>query len=321
MATVQASETHSSRSQLDFQLRFDGSDQDRIRQYGEAHGLDAATQALYEAVRKSCRHQDAIEQIDGFCEKDQSHKTTSEQCPLFVVVPGFLHKEYPSSGADGRMLIEAAQQRGWPVEVIPVTSTGRLTDNANTIIQWLQAHADRPIVMASISKGSSDIVAALSDPRADQAFANVVGWVNVCGIIHGSPVVDAISRKKLLMLFFRAMFAVRGWCFASVTDLAYKRGPLGDELTLPASIKTVHAVGFPLEDDFVHSRLRKFRNLVGEAGPNDGAILLLDSILAPGVVYPVQGADHYMRPRHQMQRLLQGLLDYVTSDWQEPDHA
>lgn len=298
-----------------FELRYDASDADRIREITLAHGLDHATDVLYHAVLNAARGAEAIQFIDRQIERSSAEEKAATQSNLqMAIVPGFLYREYPSSGADGRMLVEAAEKRGWAWERIPVASTGRLQDNAETIIRWLKQHGDRPTVLASISKGSSDVAAALRHPDAADAFANVVGWVNVCGIIHGSPVVDAILKKRLATLGFRTLFLLRRWCFRSVTDLGYHGGPLRNGFALPKGMKAVHAIGFPMEADMVHSRLRKFRQLVGGQGPNDGAILLMDTIHAPGVVYPVRGADHYMRPRHKVQPILDGLLEYLISD-------
>ena len=172
-----------------------------------------------------------------------------------VVVPGFLYREYPASGADGRMLIAASERLGWQVRTIEVSSTGRLSDNARTILDWLRQHARQPTVLASISKGGSDIVAALQQPDAAEAFRHVLGWVDVCGIIRGSPVVDHVSRQWLRMLGFRALFALRRWCFASVLDLRHSGGLLERGFTPPKQLQIVHVVGFPQQHDFVHPRL------------------------------------------------------------------
>lgn len=299
-----------------FALEFGPGDHQRICQIAKQHGLDRATELLYQAVKTSARHASAIELIDQYVGADPQKsegRFPSDEIQM-AIVPGFLYREYPSSGADGRLLVEAAEKRGWKWDRVPVGSTGRLVENGEAIVKWLQENGDRPTVLASISKGGSDIVQALRHRDADEAFRNVVGWVNVCGIINGSPVVDAMSKRRLAMLGFRLMFFLRRWTFQSVLDLRYGGGTLRGGFALPKRMKTVHVVGFPDEADFVHSRLRSFRNLVGSLGPNDGAILLLDSIHAQGVVYPVRGADHYMRPRHKVQPLINGILDYLMTD-------
>ncbi len=287
-------------------------DSDRIRELVAERGIDDATKVLFDSVCDSAKHGPAIREIDRLCDAGESGSLALGVAVQVAVVPGFLYREYPASGADGRMLIEASERLGWQVRTIEVASTGRLGENSRTILDWLKQHARQPTVLASISKGGSDIVAALQQPDAAEAFRHVVGWVDVCGIIRGSPVVDHVARQWLPMLGFRTLFALRRWCFASVLDLRHSGGVLEQGFTPPKHLRIVHVVGFPQRDDFVHPRLRSFHALLGSRGPSDGAILLLDCIEAPGVVYPLWGADHYMRPRHRTQPLCQGLLRFAA---------
>ncbi len=273
------------------------------------HGRDEMTRRLFESVRASDKHGPAIEAIDRLC---KSPAPSGDAAVQVAIVPGFLYRQYPHSGADGRMLSKAAAQLGWDARVIEVGSTGRLATNASMILDWLRRHATRPTVLASISKGGSDIVAALQRPEAQDAFADVVGWVDVGGIIAGSPVVDVVSKNWLHMLGFRALFACRRWDFGSVLDLRRRGGILAEGFAAHEHMRIVHAVGFPQENDFVHAKLRSFAHKIGSMGPNDGAILLLDSLAAAGVVYPVWGADHYMRPRYRTEPLCRGLLQYAA---------
>ncbi|MDG2222643.1 MAG: hypothetical protein P8L85_14790, partial [Rubripirellula sp.] len=148
------------------------------------------------------------------------------------------------------------------------------------------------------------------EPSCEQ-FSNVIGWVNVCGVLRGSPIVDRVSRQRIRMLGIRLFFALRRWTMASVLDLRHDGGMLEAGFNPPGHMNIVHAVGFPAEEDFTLAKLRRFHHQIGELGPNDGVILLHDALRAAGVVYPVLGADHYMRPRFRVQPLCRGLLRYA----------
>ncbi len=283
---------------------------ERMRSIVAERGLDFATALLYDRVRTSAEYSRVIDAIDRQC----AAPNTSASPVRVAIVPGFLYREYPSSGADGRMLVEAARRIGWECDVIPVASTGRLRNNGEIILQWLREHDDgRPVVLASISKGGSDIAAALQHPERDAAFRNVVGWVNVCGIVRGSQVVDRTLARWWQNVGFRLLFAARRWDFGAVRDLRQMGGPLEEPFDAPAAMRIVHAVGFPLAAHFTNSRLSAFHRLIGDLGPNDGAIVLTDLLQAPGVIYPVWGADHYLRPRFRTQPLCEALLRYAAA--------
>lgn len=283
---------------------------ERMRCIVAERGLDFATALLYDRVRTSAEYSREFDAIDRQC----AAPNTSAPAVRVAIVPGFLYREYPSSGADGRMLIEAARRIGWECDVIPVGSTGRLRNNGEMILQWLREHDDgRPFVLASISKGGSDIAAALKHPEREDAFRNVVGWVNVCGIVRGSQAVDRTLARWWQNVGFRLFFAARRWDFGAVRDLRQMGGPLEEAFEAPATMRIVHAVGFPLAAHFTHPRLRSFHRLLGDLGPNDGAIVLTDLLQTPGVVYPVWGADHYLRPRFRTQPLCEALLRYAAA--------
>ena len=57
---------------------------------------------------------------------------------------------------------------------------------------------------------------------------------------------------------------------------------------------------------------RGYRRL-SPLGPNDGTVLLEDVFALPGRVYPVWGADHYLRPAgRDMSQLVAGILGYLS---------
>jgi hypothetical protein len=59
--------------------------------------------------------------------------------------------------------------------------------------------------------------------------------------------------------------------------------------------------------------MRRCHEFLAPLGPNDGAILLADSCALPGLVYPVWGADHNLRPSWDIRRLGMALLHYLAA--------
>jgi len=94
-------------------------------------------------------------------------------------------------------------------------------------------------------------------------------------------------------------------------------GPLDFPLLLPAHLRVVHIVGFPLACHLTSRLARRSYRRLAPLGPNDGGgILLGDVTRLPGLIYPVWGADHYMRPAWDVcsligrivQRMVEGTL-------------
>jgi hypothetical protein len=75
-------------------------------------------------------------------------------------------------------------------------------------------------------------------------------------------------------------------------------------------------VGFPLAQHLTNALARRCYRRVRHLGPNDGAgILLGDVCRLPGHVYPVWGADHYLRPRgRDLRDLARGIFLYLHEE-------
>ena len=231
-----------------------------------------------------------------------------------VIVPGAFHRENPRTGADGRVVREVAAQLGLPVVVAPVSSTGSLAENARLLADWLSASGDGRLILVSVSKGGSDVKMALARPDAARAFARVAGWVNLCGILEGTPMADWLLSPGWLARANRFVYRVRGRSLDFLEDLRRFPGcALDFPLMLPPHLRAVHVVGFPLRQHFHNGLARRCHARIEAFGPNDGSILLSDAPRWPGQLCPVWGADHYLRPREDVRPLLAALLGHLTS--------
>jgi len=209
-------------------------------------------------------------------------------------------------------LQEQAVRLGCRCELIPTNSQGSVAENGKFISDWLQSHADRRIILASISKGGADIKAAMASADAAQAFRPVIGWISLCGILDGSPTVNWLLERPIRKYFYRLLFALRGLRFQLFEDLRRMPGsPLDAPMNLPAAVRLLHIVGFPLQAHLTNRLSRTCHAACARLGPNDGAILLSDMLTLPGAVYPVWGADHYLRPSWALRSLAAAAIRYA----------
>jgi hypothetical protein len=227
---------------------------------------------------------------------------------LLAVAPGAFYRELPRTGADGSLLRQHAADFGCQTALIPTNSTGTAAENGRIIRDWLAEHAGERILLASLSKGAADIKAALAHPDAASAFRPVVAWLNLSGLANGSPLANWLRRPSLPGAFFRALFWWKGLDFALLRQIEWGSGKILDfPLTLPPHIRLVSVAGFPLRRHWTSEVLRGFHGRIAALGPNDGLLLLADVCALPGMVYPVWGADHNLRPAWNIRRLVAAL--------------
>jgi len=274
-----------------------------LRDVTAREGCDFATALLHRRIVESERHEPFLRALGA------RRETTLTSGIRVAIVPGAFYRENPRTGADGRVAREVAAQLGLRSALISVASTGSLAANARVICEWLRAQRDGPLILVSVSKGGSDLKTALAHPDAARIFERVIGWVNLCGILEGTPMADWLLSPHLLARANRFVYRIRGRSLDFLTDLQHYPGcALDFPLTLPAHLRTVHVVGFPLHRHLRNGLARRCHTRLAAHGPNDGSILLADAPRWPGQLCPVWGADHYLRPPVSERPLLAALL-------------
>jgi hypothetical protein len=275
-------------------------------------GIDFATAAAYRHVCNAPRHGELIRRIEAMDDGEPS--TLGSPGFRVAIVPGAFYREHSHTGADGRLLVEIVRRLGYPVEVLPLDGLGRLAAGAAEIRRWLAQQGDEPVVLVSLSKGGSEIKLALAEGH--EPFRNVIAWIDLSGILEGTALVDWLYRQPLRYLGVRGILWWRGYPAAGLEDLRRGAGALlAGPLELPDGLTAIHVVGFPLRRHLSSSWAQRGHARLAPLGPNDGGgILLGDAIARAGLVYPVWGADHYLRPAWDIRRLISRLVRYVEEE-------
>jgi hypothetical protein len=285
-----------------------------LRQVAAAEGNDFATALVYDRLLRSPEHGPFIRRIDS----GRGAGLSLPAGATLAIVPGACHVEYPHTGADGARLRAGAEVWGCPVSVVPLPSLGRLADNAAAIATWLDRQPAGPVLLVSLSKGGADVRMALARPDLTRAFRNVRVWINLSGIVFGTPLVGWFLGCVHRRWFVRFLCWRHRYPFAAVQELdRHADGPLGGEFALPPNLPVIHLVGLPLASHLSSKLSRKTHARLASWGPSDGGGTLLGDICRlPGMIYPVWGADHYMQPRSDVRPLIGQLLGYACQDLQ-----
>ncbi len=294
---------------------------DRLRSLAEKEGLDFATAVLYERTRRE--YAACAARIDDL----YGHKPTDVKFDnvAFVYVPNLAFFADPKSQAVGTTICQVAEQFGCRSNIVPTSATRSLQENGRLVCESIAACAEKSVILVSVSKGSADVKMALQRSDVQDVFSKVIGWIDVCGLSDGSPLVNALSAdvdgrlEKQIKHWFRN----RGVPYVQEVLVAAKElghgteFPLNAPLVVPPHMLRLNVVGFPTSRHFTFEGSRAFHQIISPYGPNDGYGLLRDMVAKPGPVYPIWGTDHYFEAHLDVERLVAALLAYFAERFEK----
>jgi hypothetical protein len=217
---------------------------------------------------------------------------------VFLFVPGWVYKSHPETGADLAKPREVITQIGLENYLIPIGESGTIEKNANFIAQEIvrQNRLGKKIILVSASSGSASVAYALGNLLSVGEAQKVSAWLNIGGLLQGSPLADAAVRGPKRWLTKLITFA-EGWDFASIESMTTHRSRARfNRLRIPPSILVINYVGIPLSGDVTKLAKEGYEDLCRE-GPNDGLALIADEIFPGGVTIVELGLDHYFQDR------------------------
>ena len=148
-------------------------------------------------------------------------------------------------------------------------------------------HSARRLIVISASKSSPEVALALTRLEATEN-RHVAAWINVAGVLQGSPLADEHLFKELEFLVGEVDPAGE----ESLTTQRSRRR--FESFRIPKHVLVVNYVGNPVTGTFSFWGRPGFNSL-RKYGPNDGVSLLSDTIVPGAVTLADLDNDHFMR--------------------------
>ena len=156
-----------------------------------------------------------------------------------------------------------------------------------TEIRHLIMQSGRRLIVISASKSGPEVALALTRLQPAET-RHVAAWINVAGVLQGSPLADQHSFRKLEFLVGEVDMAGE----ESLTTLRARRR--FDSFHIPEHVLVVNYLGIPVTGSISIWGQSGFYSL-RQHGPNDGITLLSDMIVPGGVTLADLENDHFMR--------------------------
>jgi hypothetical protein len=269
--------------------------------------LDRATRALYASVCAAPKNRGLREALEG----SRTAPRALARDLRIVLVPGILYRDFPHTGADGAVVRDIAARLEIPFDIVPLNGTEGLERAADLIIGRLLAIPEQSrVLLFSLSKGSAEVRHALGRDQACVAFRRVHAWVSVSGLPFGTPTAETVFRRPLARAWISAWFWFRRLRLERLRELLFHRP--GASFEIPPHLQFVQIAAFPLHSQLRDRRSRRFQKRLAAFGPNDGFAILAELAALPGSLYPVWGADHYLRGGPELSEAMTRLIEYLS---------
>ncbi len=273
-------------------------DQARLRELGLEVSVDFAALAFARALGADERSR-AVQAVfdrlvrDGPARSEEALRQPGAFPYTVLFAPAWLYRSHPWTGADFARQRRLLDRMGIGNRLIETAESGSVEDNAAAIAAAVREAAGDggDLILVSTSKSGAEVAVALSRLLSPEEAASVVGWLNVGGALRGTPLADAALRPPASWLT-RFVFGITGWNWSSLTSIA--TGPSRKRLhgaRLPDSIAVVNLVAVPLSGSVGRKASWGYK-VLRRHGPNDGVVLLADTIWPGGANLVVLGSDH-----------------------------
>jgi hypothetical protein len=234
---------------------------------------------------------------------------------MVLFVPGWDYVENgPVTGADFARPRKLATEFGLENYLVPLPPTGSVEENAVVVAAEVtkRSASGKKILLAGASSAGPAIHLALGELIPKKELGSIKAWLNLGGILQGSPLVDHFQRRPQVWLFDLVVWG-KGWSRDAMLGMgtvpSRKRF---ERLRVDENILMVNYLGIPLSGQLSRYSEDKYPLLKPE-GPNDGLTLLSDVIAPNSVTIVALGSDHFFAEDPNIDEKTVALMTLIIS--------
>jgi len=273
-------------------------DQARLRELGREVSVDFAALAFARAVGADAGSRAVQAAFERFLQAGLERSAAALRRPrafpyTVLFAPSWLYRSHPETGSDFARQRRLLDRLGIPNRLITSGESDSVEDNAAAIAAAVRAARsdNHPVMLVSASKSGAEAALALSRLLTPEETTGVAAWVNIVGALHGTPLADAALRPPASWMA-RTICWINGWNWAGLASMATEPSRRRLEgARLPEAITVVNVIAVPVSGSVGATVYGGYRVLLSD-GPNDGVVLLANTVWPSGVNLVALGADH-----------------------------
>ncbi len=255
--------------------------------FARALGADERSRAVQATFDDALR--------DGTARSEEILRSPGGFPYVVLFAPPWLYESHPEVGGDFARQRRMLERLGITHRLIPTPESGSVEDNAAIIAAAVRETGcdGHPVLLVSISKSGAEVALALSRLLTPEETTCVAGWLNAGGALYGTPLADGALRPPASWVT-RTVLWFMGWSMAGLTSIttAASRERL-DGARIPDSIAVVNVVAVPVSGTVGRTLYGSYK-VLRRYGPNDGVVLIADTVWPGGANLVALGSDHFL---------------------------
>jgi hypothetical protein len=228
-----------------------------------------------------------------------------------LLVPGLDYKENGhATGSDLQTQRTLFAKLGAEVVFIEIPSLGTVEENSVIVAEAINKHSEKKILLSGPSSAGPAIHLALAAKLSIKESSHVAVWLNLGGVINGSPALDWVG-SGITYPVWQTILWFKGWnaeTFESLrADVSRQRAA---HLKIPEHIKVINYIGLSLSGNISKFAADKYC-IMRSDGPNDGLGLLSEMVVPDSQTIIATTSDHFFAEDPQIKEKSVALLKTV----------
>jgi len=214
---------------------------------------------------------------------------------VILLVPGWNYTNNGHiTGSDFAAPRRLLDRLGIENHLLLVPPNGSVMQSASVIAEAVLEYREvkQQVIVVGASAAGPAIHYTLGKLLAPAELEHVVAWVNLGGILQGSPLIDYFQRWPQKLMLNMAL-AYYGWDNDEIMTMSAEQSRQRTKsLAVPSHIVVINYMGLSLTGSL--SSLSNYKYpLIADEGPNDGLTPLVDIIAPNSLTLVATGSDHY----------------------------
>jgi len=215
---------------------------------------------------------------------------------LLLFVPGWDYVENGHiTGSDLLVPRQLVSELGFENYLAEVPANGSVEDIADYLSQDIVKYnqAGKKIIIVGASSAGPAIHLSLGHLLNQQQTRSIKAWINLGGVLQGSPLIDHFQSWPQSMLF-NAVVWFKDWDKEKIMSMSViPSRERFKQLSISDHILIVNYLPIPLSGQLSQFSEDKYP-LLATQGPNDGLTLLTDAMAPNSLTIVAMGSDHFL---------------------------